>query len=208
MPIRDHVSLAATLAVLFIVLLFALSRLGAEVVVETAPDGVNTITREVEDGKVVTQSMTTVHVPADYVEGEKSAELITPEVETAAAAMMGPENARAFLHALRISMRKYDIDMRTQTGRRAWHGQFLCEEIHTNDLCKVEVYSNTVDGTIWRYKSKFQPKPKLRKTNLQTRYVEPGLPERLVNILKKRAAEIDQGTVVTNVETTANAPAN
>ena len=208
MPIRDHVSLAATLAVLFIVLFFALSRLGAEVVVETAPDGVNTITKEVEDGKVVTQSMTTVNVPADYVEGEKSAELITPEVETAAAAMMGPENARAFLHALRLSMRKYDIDMRTQTGRRAWHGQFLREEIHTNDLCKVEVYSNTVDGTVWRYKSKFQPKPMVRKTNLQTRYVEPGLPERLVNILKKRAAEIDQGTVVTNVETTANAPAN
>lgn len=208
MPIRDHVSLAATLAVLFIVLFFALSRLGAEVVVETAPDGVNTITKEVEDGKVVTQSMTTVNVLADYVEGEKSAELITPEVETAAAAMMGPENARAFLHALRLSMRKYDIDMRTQTGRRAWHGQFLREEIHTNDLCKVEVYSNTVDGTVWRYKSKFQPKPMVRKTNRQTRYVEPGLPERLVNILKKRAAEIDQGTVVTNVETTANAPAN
>lgn len=208
MPIRDHVSLAATLAVLFIVLFCALSRLGAEVVVETAPDGVNTITKEVEDGKVMTQSMTTVHVPADYVEGEKSAELITPEVETAAAAMMGPENARAFLHALRLSMRKYDIDMRTQTGRRAWHGQFLREEINTNDLCKVEVYSNTVDGTVWRYKSKFQPKPMVRKTNRQTRYVEPGLPERLVNILKKRAAEIDQGTVVTNVETTANAPAN
>lgn len=208
MPIRDHVSLAATLAVLFIVLFCALSRLGAEVVVETAPDGVNTITKQVEDGKVVSESMTTVHVPADYVEGEKSAELITPEVETAAAAMMGPENARAFLHALRLSMRKYDIDMRTQTGRRAWHGQFLREEIHTNDLCKVEVYSNTVDGTVWRYKSKFQPKPMVRKTNLQTRYVEPGLPERLVNILKKRAAEIDQGTVVTNVETTANASAN
>ena len=208
MPIRDHVSLAATLAVLFIVLFCSMSRLGAEVVVETAPDGVNTITKEVEDGKVVTQSMTTVHVPADYVEGEKSAELITPEVETAAAAMMGPENARAFLHALRLSMRKYDIDMRTQTGRMAWHGQFLREEIHTNDLCKVEVYSNTVFGTVWRYKSKFQPKPMVRKTNLQTRYVEPGLPERLVNILKKRAAEIDQGTVVTNVETTANAPAN
>lgn len=146
-------------------------------------------------------------IPADYIEGEKSSELITPEVETAAAAMMGPENAKSFLHALRLSMQKYDIDMRTQTGRRAWHGQFLREEIHTNDLCKVEVYSNTVDGTVWRYKSKFQPKPMVRKTNLQTRFVEPGLPERLVNILKRRAAEIDQGTVVTNVETIANAPA-
>ena len=48
--ISDHVSLALTLAVLTILLVCALSRIGA------------------------------AEVPADYVEGEKSAELITPEV--------------------------------------------------------------------------------------------------------------------------------
>ena len=176
MKTSDRIGIVATAAVLFVVLLCMMGRLFAG------------------------------EIAADYVEGEKSAELITPEVQAAAAAMMGPTNAQAFIHALRLSMRKYDIDMKSQAGRRAWHGQFLREEIHTNDLCKIEVYSNTVDGTVWRYKSRFQPKPMVRKTNMQTRFVEPGLPERLVAILKKRAAEIDQGTVVTNIETTANAP--
>lgn len=156
---------------------------------------------------ILATSLASADIPADYIEGEKSSELITPEVETAAAAMMDPANAKAFLHALRLSMRKYDIDMRSQEGRRAWHGQFLREEIHTNDLCKIEVYSNTVDGTIWRYKSRFQPKPMVNGIKRKTTFATNGLPARLVSIRAKRAAEIDQGTVVTNVETIANAPA-
>ena len=72
--ISDHVSLALTLAVLTIALVCALSRIGA------------------------------AEVPADYVEGEKSAELITPEVQAAAAAMMGQQNAKAFLHAMKLNM--------------------------------------------------------------------------------------------------------
>lgn len=146
-------------------------------------------------------------IPADYVEGEKSAELITPEVETAAAAMMGPANARAFLHAMRLNMLKYDADMKSQSGRRDWHGALIGEEVYTNDLAKVEVYSNTVDGTIWRYKSRFQPKPMVNGIKRKTTFATNGLPARLVSIRAKRAAEIDQGTVVTNVETIANAPA-
>ena len=207
MPIRDHISLAATLAVLFLVLFCALSRLCAETVVETAPDGYNTITMQVEDGKVVSQSMTTVHVPADYVEGEKSAELITPEVQAAATAMMGQSNAQAFLHALKLNMVKYDMDMRSQTGRRNWHGKLVSEEIHTNELVKVEVYSNEVSGAVWRYRLPFKP-VELKKTSRKVTYSTNGIPARLAAARAKRAAEINGGTVVTNVETTANAPAN
>lgn len=204
--ISDHVSLALTLAVLTIVLVCALSRLGAETVVETAPDGFNTITMQVEDGKVVSQSMTTVHVPADYVEGEKSAELITPEVQAAAAAMMGPQNAQAFLHAMRLNMLKYDADMRSQSGRRAWHGKLIREEIHTNQLVKVEVYSNEVDGTTWRYRLPFKP-VQVKPTNRKVSFSTNGIPARLAAARARRAAQLNGGIVTTNIVTVGNGAA-
>ena len=173
--ISDHVSLAVTLAVLYIVLVCALSRLGA------------------------------AEIQADYVAGEKSAELITPEVQAAAAAMMGPANAQAFLHAMRLNMVKYDMDMQKQQGRRDWHGKLVSEEIHTNELVKVEVYSNEVSGAVWRYKLPFKPVPP-KSTARKVTYTTNGIPSRLATVRAKRAAEIDAGTVVTNVETTANAP--
>ena len=92
MSISDHASLAATLAVLFLALFCALIQLWA------------------------------VEVQADYVEGERSAEIITPEVQAAAAAIMGRHNAKACLHAMKLNMVKYDMDMKSQTGRRNWHG--------------------------------------------------------------------------------------
>lgn len=174
----------------------------ADDIQEIAPDGRNIITAH-DDG---TQTMTTLHVQADYVEGEKSAELITPEVQAAATAMMGRSNAQAFLHAMRLNMLKYDSDMRSQTGRRSWHGRLIREEIYTNELFKVEVYSNEVDGTTWRYKLPFKPvRPK--STSRRVTYTTNGIPTRLATARAKRVAEIDAGTVVTNVETTANAPA-
>lgn len=146
-------------------------------------------------------------IPADYVEGEKSADLITPEVQAAASAMMGPANAQAFLHAMRLNMVKYDMDMQKQQGRRDWHGRLVSEEIYTNELAKVEVYSNEVSGAVWRYRTSFKPAPMVKTVKGKTTFTTNGLPARLAAILTKRAAEIDAGTVVTNVETTANAPA-
>ena len=146
---------------------------------------------------------------ADYIEGERSADLITPEVHAAAATIMGQDNARAFLHAMRLNMLKYDADMQTQKGRIAWHGRFLREEVSTNEMVKVEVYSNTVDGTIWRYKSPFKPKPMvepLSPARRKTTYTTNGLPARLAAVLVKRAAELDAETVTVTVETTGNAP--
>ena len=154
-------------------------------------------------------SMAMGDIQADYVEGERSADLITPEVQAAAAAMMGQDNARAFLHAMRLNMLKYDADMQTQTGRRAWHGRFLREEVSTNEMVKVEVYSNAVDGTIWRYKSPFKPKPMVKPLSpaqRKTTYTTNGVPARLAAARAQRAAELDAGTVTITVETTANAP--
>lgn len=145
-------------------------------------------------------------IPADYVEGERSADLITPEVQAAASAMMGQENARAFLHAMRLNMLKYDADMQTKTGRSAWHGRLIREEVSTDEMAKVEVYSNTVDGTVWRYKSPFKPKPMVKPSHRKTTYTTNGVPARLAAARARRAAELDAGTVTITVETTANAP--
>ena len=172
--ISDHVSLALTLAVLTILLVCALSRIGA------------------------------AEVPADYVEGEKSAELITPEVQAAATAMMGQKNAKAFLHAMKLNMVKYDMDMRSQAGRRNWHGRLVSEEIHTNELVKVEVYSNEVSGAVWRYRLPFKP-VELKKTSRKVTYSTNGIPARLAAARAKRAAQLNSGVIVTNIETTANA---
>ena len=176
MSISDHASLAATLAVLFLVLFCALSQLGA------------------------------VEVQADYVEGEKSAELITPEVQAAAAAMMGQQNAKAFLHAMKLNMVKYDMDMRSQTGRRNWHGKLVSEEIHTNELVKVEVYSNEVSGAVWRYRLPFKP-VELKKTSKKVTYSNNGIPARLAAAMARRAAELNGGIVTTNIVTVGNGAA-
>lgn len=174
MKTSDRIGIFATAAVLFVVVFCLVGRLFADEIV------------------------------ADYVEGEKSAELITPEVETAATAMMGPANARAFLHAMKLNMVKYDMDMKSQSGRRNWHGRLVSEEIHTNELVKVEVYSNEVSGAVWRYRLPFKPVA-LKSTSRKTSYATNGIPSRLAAARAARAAQIDAGTVVTNIETTVNA---
>lgn len=154
---------------------------------------------------VAAAGITMAEVPADYVEGEKSPALITPEVRAAAAAAMGERNAAAFLHAMSLNMAKYDLDMASQSGRRAWHGRLVREEIHTNELVKVEVYSNAVDGAVWRYRMPFKPLA-VMKTARRTTYSTNGIPARLAAARARRAAQIDAGPVVTNVETVANGP--
>ena len=145
-------------------------------------------------------------VPADYVEGEKSAELITPEVQAAATAMMGQQNAKAFLHAMKLNMVKYDMDMKSQTGRRNWHGRLVSEEIHTNELVKVEVYSNEVSGAVWRYRMRFKP-VELKKTSRKVTYSTNGIPARLAAARAIRAAELNGGIVTTNIVTVGNGAA-
>ena len=141
-------------------------------------------------------------VHADYVEGEQSAPLVTPQIEQTLGAMLGGEQASAFIHAMKLQMTKYDRDMREQTGRRAWHGRLIREEIHTNELCKVEIYSNEVDGTTWRYRLPFKPpalhkpKPAVIGTN--------GVPARLAAARARRNAQRTNAVETVTIEVNGN----
>lgn len=176
--IIDHITLAITIGIIYLFTVCLAGRLLAD---------------------------TTNQIQADYVEGEKSADLITPEVQAAAAAMMGPDNAQAFLHAMQLNMVKYDMDMQNPSGRRNWHGELVSEEFHTNELVKIEVYSNKVSGAVWRYKLPFKPK-EIKATNRKVSYSTNGIPARLAAARALRASQINNGTVVTNIDTVANSP--
>ena len=141
-------------------------------------------------------------IAADYVEGEKSAELVTPEIQAAASAMLGADAAQQLLHAMRLQMTKYDNDMRTQSGRRVWHGKLLRSEIHPDELCAVEVYTNEVDGAIWRYRLPF--KSAARRT-LPPPVMTNGIPAKLAAARIRRAAELNAASNVT-VNIDANLP--
>lgn len=95
---------------------------------------------------------------ADYVEGERSADLITPEITASAEVLLGRETASNLLHAMRLNMSLYDADMRSKQGRTRWHGRCIHEIVDTNALCAVEVYSNAVDGATWRYRKPWKIK--------------------------------------------------
>lgn len=139
---------------------------------------------------------------ADYVDGEDSSALVTPEAVAALGMLVGQQHADSLAHALRLNMALYDGDMRSQPGRRRWHGVLVSEEIYTNKLCKVEVYSNKVTGAIWRFRTPYRPKgPKTPKPpSLGTN----GVPVRLAAARAKRNAELAGGKTVTNIVTTAN----
>lgn len=143
-------------------------------------------------------------VEADYIEGEKSAELITPEISFAAGQMLGEANAAKLLHAIRLQMTKYDLDMRDPNGRKNWHGKLIREEIYTNDLVKVEVYSNAVDGAVWRYRIPFKPVDTRKyvekyNANLPRPPMTNGIPVALAAARMKRYQEKN---VVSNVTET------
>ena len=121
----------------------------------------------------------------DYAEGEKSAALVTPEIQAAAETMLGTDAARQLLHAMRLQMSKYDNDMQSASGRRAWHGKLLYSEIHTNELCAVEVYSNAVDGAVWRYRQPFKPKAPVSSARYSVQPSTNGVPARLARARMK-----------------------
>lgn len=161
MNTKDHVSLAATIAAIILAAFAAVCVFG-----ETQPH-------------------------ADYVDGENSAALVTNEAEAALAALVGPANATALAHALRLNMGLYDADMRTQAGRRHWHGKLVKEEIYTNQLFKIEVWSNEVTGATWRFRTPFKPTPpkQPKPPTLGKELGKDGVPARLAAARAKRAAE-------------------
>ena len=144
---------------------------------------------------------------ADYdSEVDRSAALITPEAVAALGALIGPSNAVALAHAMKISMTAYDLDMKTAAGRKRWHGKLIKEEFPTNSAYKIEVYSNDVDHAVWRYRVRCKQKPKTYPWPQIVQIGTNGVPSRLAAIRARRNAELAKGTVVTNVEINANAP--
>ena len=49
--------------------------------------------------------------------------------------------------ALQLMNRKYHRDVATESGRKAWHGRLVSQEVDTNELVKVSTYA---DGTEFR----------------------------------------------------------
>ena len=138
---------------------------------------------------------------ADYVAGERSTVLITPELRGAAAQLFGADAAEQILHAVELNMTKYDRDMESDTGRRAWHGVLHHEEVSTNDLCKISVYSNKTTGVVWRYRQPFAPKPIVVRTSSPRPVMTNGIPARLAAARQRRAIEsVTVSNVVINVD--------
>lgn len=89
----------------------------------------------------------------DYVEGEKSTALVTPQIQAIAGQMFGQPEGAAFLHAMFLNMNKYDMDMRTPEGRKRWHGTLVGTSVpDTNNWTIVETYSNEVNGAVWKHR--------------------------------------------------------
>ena len=143
-------------------------------------------------------SVTAAEPQADYLEGTDSTAVITPEIRAAASVMVGHEAASNLLHGVFLTMRKYDMDMRNDAGRRAWHGRLISETVNTNGLYKLQTYSNTVDGVIWTYRMPFKP-VKAVPTRTQITLDKTGVPARLAAARAAREKQINQGAVVTNV---------
>ena len=143
---------------------------------------------------------TIAEIECDYEDGEKSTVLMTPEVIGAASAMFG-EDAEALLNAIRLQMDKYDRDVKTDAGRRSWHGKLIKEEIYTNELCKVQVYSNDLSGAVWRYKTAFRPREasKPKPATLTT----AGIPKGLAAVRARRNAERTNDVQTVTIEINA-----
>lgn len=140
---------------------------------------------------------------ADYVDGENSADLVTPEAVAALGALVGPRHADSLAHALRLNMALYDGDMRSQPGRRRWHGVLTNEIVNTNGLYKIEVYSNRVNGAVWRFKTPFRPKTPTATKRMVTMSTN-GVPARLASARAARLAQINGEVSTTNIVRTAN----
>lgn len=144
-----------------------------------------------------------VSTNADYVAGEKSTVLVTPELRALAGQLFGA-NAEQLLHAVELNMNKYDLDMVRPEGRKSWHGRIHHEEVSTNGLFKIEVYTNELTGATWRYRLPFKPKDpaeavKKANANLPRPITTNGIPAKLAAARVRRQVE---SQVVSNVTVT------
>lgn len=100
--------------------------------------------------------------------------------------------------ALGLLNRKYHRDVKTSSGRAAWHGARVREIVDTNALTRTAVYE---DGT--RFVDRFTPvKPKTLAERTQRLPMTNGIPASLAAARVRRAAE----KAVTNVVTITVSP--
>lgn len=90
--------------------------------------------------------------------------------------------ANELLSALQLMEAKYERDVSTASGRRAWHGKKLLEEIDTNTLTKVSYYE---DGTTFTDQAKIVVSP--YNANLPKPVITNGIPARLAAARLRRA---------------------
>lgn len=134
---------------------------------------------------------------ADYMAGESSQIMVTPDLKALAGQMFGAANAEALLHAAALQMDKYDLDMADPAGRRAWHGRLIREIVDTNSFFKIEIYSNCLNGVVWRYRTPWKPPRKVIGATSKISYSTNGVPLRLASARARRADQLN-GAVQTN----------
>ena len=97
--------------------------------------------------------------------------------------------------ALGLLNRKYHREVRRPDGRRAWHGDLVREIIDTNNLQKIEVYS---DGTQFTFPFVVKDSPAAisnRNAQLKTTMAK-GVPVALAAARQRRAEEKAQTNIV------------
>lgn len=167
---KDHLHLfggmivGIALLAAYILVWGALMRCHGAEVKRVAPDGVNTITLEVDDnGYVMGEKSTTLYVPSKYIpqSGEHCVIADVEYVLIAAQDWVRITNAVARLEA--VAERRWANEHKTDAGRRAWHGAA------TN-----RVYSADGRSVTWLYRDGYA-------------YTEEASPARTVSPAVKRA---------------------
>lgn len=146
-----------------------------------------------------------VSTNADYVAGEQSQVLITPELRAMASGLFGAR-AEEILHAVELNMAKYDLDMARPEGRKSWHGKLIKEEFPDGECVKIETYTNELTGATWRYRMPWKKvdaatQVKAANAKLPRPVITNGIPSALAAARLKRAQEASTVSNVTiNVE--------
>lgn len=115
--------------------------------------------------------------------------------------------AEELVAALDLMNAKYNRDVKTEAGRKAWFGKLDHTIVNTNDLTRTEVYE---EGYTW-VEPWAAPKPveavKAANAKLKMPVITNGIPARLAAARLRRQAEKETvSNVVERIEVNAPAP--
>lgn len=94
--------------------------------------------------------------------------------------------------ALQLMNRKYHRDCKTESGRQAWHGKLVMQEINTNECYKISTYA---DGK--KFIDPFRPPQPVQPKGAEL--TRSGLPKKLVEAQMRRKQEKATTNTVTIV---------